>query len=99
MGFALECVGLDDLQKPGWYYTYYESVTFEAWGTLEIDVTGKGRHHVRWDTRHARSWHNYQKAREKLYRTPIPYGVARATHKTKMGDDVWVSLNSSPRCG
>lgn len=75
VGFALEAVSIDELQKPGWHLTYYESVRFHVWGTLQIDTTGKGRHKVKWDTRHPASWRNYLKARETLARTPIPYGV------------------------
>jgi hypothetical protein len=75
MGLALEAVSLDDLQKPGWFPVYYESVVFHVWGSLQINTTGTGRHRVRWDTRHPGSWGNYLKAREDLARQPVPYGV------------------------
>lgn len=77
VGLALESgwVSLDTLHEPGWHTVYYESVMFEVWGTLEVNVTGKGHHYVRWDTRDPKSWRNYLKAREKLARTPMPYGT------------------------
>ena len=75
VGFGLQFLSIDELQKPGWHYTYYESVRFEVWGTLEIDLTGKGQNRVKWDTRHPVSWRNYLEAREKQAKTPVPYGV------------------------
>lgn len=91
MGFALETISLDELGKPGWHETYYQGVVFQAWGMIEIDVTGRGLHRLRWDTRHPESWANYLKARAELARTPLPYGFTwSGARSTYSGSPRWL---------